>query len=191
MIAAGSRVPRGRSVIAACASPTRALGWRAPPRPTATSRGHAAAAPASTGSRDRSLAVRRAPGVLQLSRGAIQSGLASSFLAPSQPRLVQGVEAQKPESTGLDVGTLQTLSRCLAPATAYPPPLAQRAVSPSSPEAGAVCGNTARTDLCGGCLVRGIPTATRLPLDSQQIIDHLLNGGRGLLGTPINHGWCR
>src|SRR6266567_5435090 len=27
-------------------------------------------------------------------------------------------------------------------------------------EAGAVCGNSARTDLCGGCRVTGIPTAT-------------------------------
>jgi len=40
------------------------------------------------------------------------------------------------------------------------PPLAQRTFSPPSPEAGAVCGNSARTDLYGGCLVRGIPTVT-------------------------------
>jgi hypothetical protein len=30
----------------------------------------------------------------------------------------------------------------------------------SSPEAGAVCGNAARTDLCGGHRVTGVPTAT-------------------------------
>ncbi len=39
-------------------------------------------------------------------------------------------------------------------------PLVQRAFSPPSPEAGAVCGNSACTDLYGGCLVRGIPTVT-------------------------------
>ena len=40
------------------------------------------------------------------------------------------------------------------------PPLARRAISPPTPEAGAVCGNSACTDLHGGCLVRGIPTVT-------------------------------
>ncbi len=30
----------------------------------------------------------------------------------------------------------------------------------SSPEAGARCGSAARRDLCGGCWVTGIPTAT-------------------------------
>ena len=30
------------------------------------------------------------------------------------------------------------------------------------PEAGAVCGNSARTDLCGGRGVTSVPTATRL-----------------------------
>jgi hypothetical protein len=36
--------------------------------------------------------------------------------------------------------------------------LAQSAVWSSSPEAGTVCGSSARTGLCGGCPVRGIPT---------------------------------
>ena len=30
--------------------------------------------------------------------------------------------------------------------------------SPLLPKVGAVCGNSASTDLCGGCPVRGIPT---------------------------------
>jgi RNA-directed DNA polymerase len=34
------------------------------------------------------------------------------------------------------------------------------AFSPPSPEAGAVCGSSACTDLRGGCLVRGLPTVT-------------------------------
>lgn len=32
----------------------------------------------------------------------------------------------------------------------------------SQPKAGAVCGNAARTDLCGGHRVTGVPTATAL-----------------------------
>jgi len=31
------------------------------------------------------------------------------------------------------------------------------------PEAGAVCGNSARTDLCGGRWVTSVPTATDIP----------------------------
>jgi hypothetical protein len=31
--------------------------------------------------------------------------------------------------------------------------------SPSNTEVGAVCGSSARTDLCGGCSVTGVPTA--------------------------------
>ena len=31
------------------------------------------------------------------------------------------------------------------------------------PEAGAVCGNSARTDLCGGRGVTSVPTATQVP----------------------------
>jgi len=47
-------------------------------------------------------------------------------------------------------------------------PLAQCAFSPSLPEARAVCGNAARTDLYGGCPVRGIPTVSHFytPIDS-------------------------
>jgi hypothetical protein len=37
--------------------------------------------------------------------------------------------------------------------------LAQSAVWSLLPEAGTVCGSSARTGLCGGCPVRGIPTA--------------------------------
>jgi len=37
---------------------------------------------------------------------------------------------------------------------------ARQASSPLSTEAGAVCGNSACTDLRGGCPVRGIPTMT-------------------------------
>jgi hypothetical protein len=47
----------------------------------------------------------------------------------------------------------------LAPATANPSSLARGAVCRQTPEVGAVCGNSARTDLCGGRPVTGVPTA--------------------------------
>jgi len=39
--------------------------------------------------------------------------------------------------------------------------LTLRIASRHTPEAGAVCGSSARTDLCGGWQVTAIPTATR------------------------------
>ena len=49
----------------------------------------------------------------------------------------------------------------LAPQAANPPPLAQHAVRRQTPEVGAVCGNAARTVLCGGRSVMSVPTAIR------------------------------
>jgi hypothetical protein len=61
-----------------------------------------------------------------------------------------------------DLGEVQGHSGAVVAKTAKILPLAQRAISPLSPEARAVCGNSARTALYGGCLVRGIPTVTFL-----------------------------
>jgi len=51
-----------------------------------------------------------------------------------------------------------------------------RRVCRQTPEVGAVCPNWARTDLCGGCPVTGIPTAiTGQPLPwKRQLADPLL-----------------
>src|SRR6266516_3174524 len=46
---------------------------------------------------------------------------------------------------------------CRNPTSCIPIP---RNACASRPEAGARCGNAARRDLCGGCWVTGIPTAT-------------------------------
>ena len=40
---------------------------------------------------------------------------------------------------------------------------AARSLLRHSPEVGAVCGNSARTDLCGGLPARAVPTATKWP----------------------------
>src|SRR5215469_17582174 len=49
--------------------------------------------------------------------------------------------------------------RRLAAETENPSPLAAPAVRRQTPEVGAVCGSSARTDLCGGRSVTGAPTA--------------------------------
>ena len=49
----------------------------------------------------------------------------------------------------------------------WPPPLAAATLCRQTPEVGAVCGNAARTDLCGGCAVMRIPTAIPMLLGPQ------------------------
>ena len=53
--------------------------------------------------------------------------------------------------------------RGLAPETPHPSSLAEPAVCRQAPEVGAVCGNPARTDLCGGRSAMGVPTANPEP----------------------------
>ena len=49
--------------------------------------------------------------------------------------------------------------RRISPEAPYPASLAKCAVCRQTPEVGAVCGNSARTDLCGGRSAMGVPTA--------------------------------
>src|SRR5450755_4994564 len=71
----------------------------------------------------------------------------ASATVPAQPESVRGVGADG--ETG----------RRIPPKATYPPSLAKCAVCRQTPEVGAVCGNSARTDLCGGRFERGVPTA--------------------------------
>src|SRR5262249_45026830 len=48
----------------------------------------------------------------------------------------------------------------LASETDHPPSLAERSLRRHPPEVGAVCGKAARTVLCGGRSVMGVPTAS-------------------------------
>ena len=57
------------------------------------------------------------------------------------------------------VGTDGETGRRVSPQASCPASLAQRAVCRQTPEVGAVCGNSARTDLCGGRSAMGVPTA--------------------------------
>ena len=51
--------------------------------------------------------------------------------------------------------------RRIPPDAPSPASLAERAVCRQTPEVGAVCGNSARTDLCGGRSAMGVPTANK------------------------------
>jgi hypothetical protein len=66
---------------------------------------------------------------------------------PAQPAGVPGVGADG--ETG----------RRISPEAPCPASLAERAVCRQTPAVGAVCGNSARTDLCGGRSAMGVPTA--------------------------------
>jgi hypothetical protein len=66
---------------------------------------------------------------------------------PAQPEGVRGVGADG--ETG----------RRVSPEAPCSASLAERAVCRQTPEVGAVCGNSARTDLCGGRPEMGVPTA--------------------------------
>jgi RNA-directed DNA polymerase len=82
-------------------------------------------------------------GKLPASRGQTLVPLAAAT-QPAQPR---------------HVGPDEQAGRRLAPQAAHPSSLAAAALRRQTPEVGAVCGNAARTDLCGGRPVTGVPTA--------------------------------
>ena len=58
-----------------------------------------------------------------------------------------------------DMGEDHTARQRLAPQTAHPSSLAASTLRRHTPEVGAVCGNPARTDLCGGRSAMSVPTA--------------------------------
>src|SRR5436309_11608946 len=58
------------------------------------------------------------------------------------------------------MGTDDAVGGRLASETEHPPSLAERSLRRHTPEVGAVCGKAARTVLCGGRSVMGVPTAS-------------------------------
>ncbi len=61
------------------------------------------------------------------------------------------------------LGPIREAGGPMAPPTQDPASLSQRAIPRQTPEVRAVCGNAARTDLCGGPPARAVPTATKSP----------------------------
>ena len=62
-----------------------------------------------------------------------------------------------------------------------PPPLAEFALCRQTPEVGDVCGNSARTDLCGGRAAMRVPTALSLPRKEELLFNLVGNGCRPAL----------
>ena len=67
--------------------------------------------------------------------------------------------SSQPTRPPLDLGEVLQALQTLATDAEDPAPLSQRAVCTSTSKVRAVCGNSARTDLCGGWPARAIPTA--------------------------------
>ena len=75
-------------------------------------------------------------------------------------RVKRALDPAQPKGT-CGLGTDGEISRRVSPEAPYPASLAECAVRRQTPKVGAVCGNSARTDLCGGRSEMGVPTANQ------------------------------
>src|ERR1700730_7399067 len=99
------------------------------------------------------------PRLLQLPRGADQCRRLACVPASCHRPLAARPATSQPKGSD-HVGTDDAAGGRLAPETAHPSPLAERALCRHTPEVGAVCEQAARTDLCGGRAMK----RTSLPL---------------------------
>ena len=150
-----------------------------------------AAAYASANSRTGNVAETDRHRLLQLPRGADKRSDTGRVPLPRHQSMATHAPAAKPEGLD-DQGTDRAAGRRLAPTTANPSPLARCALCRHTPEAGAVCPNWARTDLCGGREVTRVPTAIVRTRARNDAIDRAPRGRElsvreGL--TRINVDW--
>ncbi|WP_456802628.1 reverse transcriptase domain-containing protein [Bradyrhizobium sp. USDA 4474] len=103
----------------------------------------------TTLSRARGLAQASGQRLLRLSCGADQRSCTESILLLCDTHLAAHAAAARPEGPLLMAANAKA-SRRLAPSTAYPSPVSGQALRRHAPKAGAVCGNSACTDLGGG-----------------------------------------
>ena len=96
--------------------------------------------------------------VLQLPCGADELRGTPGIPRPCPGSLATLAQAAKSEGQH-DVRADEEAGQRLASTTAYPSSVATRPLRRQTPEVGAVCGNPARTVLCGGHPVMGVPTA--------------------------------
>jgi hypothetical protein len=117
------------------------------------------AAKGSTGHRWGDLVAERFAGLLSIPRGARKSSgpehLAASVRAP-----VAEHASPSRSTTACQLGASWSAFRSLAPCRTCTASLPLDSVRRYTSKIRAVCGNSARTDLCGGCRSPGIPTAT-------------------------------
>ena len=119
-------------------------------------------------------------GLLQLSRGADErSRRCSAFRHPRHRPLATHASAAQSEGRH-DVGADRRGWPTTGSQTAHPSSLARAALCRQTPEVGAVCPNRARTDLCGGRPVTGVPTAITLTPVKTHFRDLAARLARGL-----------
>src|SRR5580693_2541573 len=105
------------------------------------------------------------PRLLQLPRGADQCRRLACVPASCHRPLAARPATSQPKGSD-HVGTDDAAGGRLAPETAHPSPLAERALCRHTPEVGAVCEQAARTDLCGGRAMK----RTSLPLPRRRLL---------------------
>ena len=115
----------------------------------------------SADSRAGEVAGARRNRVLQLPCGADKLRGTPGIPRPCQGSLATLAQAAKSEGQH-DIRADEEAGQRLASKTAYPSSVATRPLRRQTPEVGAVCGNPARTVLCGGHPVMGVPTAINM-----------------------------
>jgi group II intron reverse transcriptase/maturase len=120
--------------------------------------GGAAATAAPADPRPGALAEAGRDRLLRLPRRADQRARPGSVPLPRPRSVAARVAPPQPEDQA-HVGADGEVGRRLAPQAQDPSPLAAAALRRQAPEVGAVCGKPARTVLCGGRPVMGVPTA--------------------------------
>src|ERR1700730_6209193 len=118
------------------------------------------------------------PRLLQLPRGADQCRRLACVPASCHRPLAARPATSQPKGSD-HVGTDDAAGGRLAPETAHPSPLAERALCRHTPEVGAVCEQAARTDLCGGRAMK----RTSLPLRRRELL--ILLGGATILRPSL------
>ena len=113
-------------------------------------------------------------GILQLPRGPRQHQEPRVVPVSGGPDLVACITSPEPMPPD-ELGEIRADCRSLATNPQGPASLSQPTLLRQTPEIGAVCGNSARTDLCGGC-----PQGWSLPRPH----DRLSTTGKPLDGPP-------
>lgn len=119
--------------------------------------------------RDGQMACERHLGLFRLSRRADQCRGAGCVSGPRHHPLAPAAVA--PKSAGARaLAANGEISRRISPKAENPSSVAQRALRRQTPEVGAVCGNSARTDLCGGRSEMSVPTAIMISTGPHSLV---------------------
>lgn len=107
----------------------------------------------------RGLAVECLPGVVSIPRSPGELDTDEPIPNSDPANLVASATAQVAACTPDDLGQVRKALPTVAADPKNPASLSQREISSSASKAGAVCGSSARTDLCGGRSAMAVPTA--------------------------------